>query len=527
MGDTLMLTLRPSQAQLHTWSGLLMGWALYVMFLAGTASFWRDEISRWARPELGQTIDRDLVLTRAQAFLARTAPDAHSWTIQLPTARNVGTNLSWQAPAAPGAGRGRSVQHQWLDGVGEPVAVRETRGGDFFYRLHFDFHYVPALWARWFAGFCAVLMLTAIVSGVITHKKIFKDFFTLRLGKGQRSWLDGHNVCGVLALPFHLMITYTGLVTLMTVYMPWGALAHYADSDALSADRRPRPALATPRADTPAPLADIRVAVAAAEQRWGGTATEFIHIINPGDAAARMELTHTLAARIRDGGQLLTFDGVTGALLNGPPPDSPAISTRDAMVGLHAGRFAGLDLRWLYFISSLAGTVMVASGAVLWTVKRREKLKAGETPHAGLWLAERLNAGFIAGLPLGMTTFMWANRLLPLDLPARAAREIDAMFIIYGLALVWSLVRPPKQAWVELFAATAAALAGLALFGLLATDHGLWAAARRGDAAMAAIEASFVVLAAAFAAMSWAIRRRSGTFTPAAPDEGIGAVARA
>jgi hypothetical protein len=50
-------------------------------------------------------------------------------------------------------------------------------------------------------------MLTATISGVITHKRIFVDFFTLRWSKGQRSWLDAHNVSAVLALPFHAMIS--------------------------------------------------------------------------------------------------------------------------------------------------------------------------------------------------------------------------------------------------------------------------------------------------------------------------------
>ena len=48
-----------------------------------------------------------------------------------------------------------------------------------------------------------MFMLIAIVSGVITHKKIFIDFFTFRWGKGQRSWLDAHNASGVLLLPFY------------------------------------------------------------------------------------------------------------------------------------------------------------------------------------------------------------------------------------------------------------------------------------------------------------------------------------
>ncbi len=54
-------------------------------------------------------------------------------------------------------------------------------------------------------------MLIALVSGIITHKKIFTDFFTLRTFKSQRSWLDFHNISSVVALPFFLTITFTGL----------------------------------------------------------------------------------------------------------------------------------------------------------------------------------------------------------------------------------------------------------------------------------------------------------------------------
>ncbi|WP_446893656.1 PepSY-associated TM helix domain-containing protein, partial [Acinetobacter sp. NS4_7] len=76
---------------------------------------------------------------------------------------------------------------------------------EFFYRFHFQFHYMPVLWGRYLAGLCAMFMLVAIVSGVITHKKIFTDFFTFRPRKGQRSWLDAHNATAVLALPFHIV----------------------------------------------------------------------------------------------------------------------------------------------------------------------------------------------------------------------------------------------------------------------------------------------------------------------------------
>ena len=38
---------RQSMAWLHTWAGLLVCWILFLVFVAGTASYFRDEISLW------------------------------------------------------------------------------------------------------------------------------------------------------------------------------------------------------------------------------------------------------------------------------------------------------------------------------------------------------------------------------------------------------------------------------------------------------------------------------------------------
>ena len=43
--------LRQSMAWLHTWSGLLLGWLLFFIFLTGTAGYFDTEIDRWMQPE--------------------------------------------------------------------------------------------------------------------------------------------------------------------------------------------------------------------------------------------------------------------------------------------------------------------------------------------------------------------------------------------------------------------------------------------------------------------------------------------
>jgi uncharacterized iron-regulated membrane protein len=504
------MSLRQSQSLLHTWSGLLVGWILFGIFLAGTVSFWRDEISRWARPELSEPFDRQAVLKAAPAQLARLAPNAKGWSIELPGDRNSGVLLRWQSQEEGGRRPRRGADDeniQWLDGAGKPVAVRETAGGDFFYRLHFDLHYVPVLWARWFVGFCSLLMLVAIVTGVITHKKIFRDFFTFGPGRRQRSWLDGHNAAAVLTLPFHLMITYTGLITLMTLYMPWPAVATYGSRQAMIAEQFPRPP-EIERSGQAAPLVPLAGLVDRAEAIWGGRAGGIL-IAQPGDAAQQVMVRRRLADRIVDGEQTIRFDGTTGALLAGPRPESAGVVARGAMIGLHAGRFADSGMRWLLFLSGLAGTGMAASGLILWTVKRREKQPDPARPPFGFRTVERLNIAFLAGMPLAMTGFLWANRLLPLGTAARADAEIGAMFQLWAVAIVVAILAPTRLAWTVLLGATAASLAGLALADGLLTANGLPASLARGDWGMAAMGGGFLAFALLFAWLARHAARRS------------------
>ena len=254
---------RQSMAWLHTWTGLLLGWLLFAMFVTGTAAYFQEEISRWMKPEVIAAPDREAATQAAITYLNRTQPDAENWFISPPSARTPTANVFWQPRKVEGEeprkrrGR-RGDTSATLDGQGQPVTARETQGGFFLYRFHFDLHYIPVHWARYLVGVAAMFMLIAIFSGIVTHKKIFADFFMLRFGKGQRSWLDAHNVTAVFALPFYLMITYTGLVTLATQYMPWGIAANYSQPDAFFEEVFPG------RAEVERSLMEV------ARQRWNG-----------------------------------------------------------------------------------------------------------------------------------------------------------------------------------------------------------------------------------------------------------------
>jgi len=215
---------RQSMSWLHTYSGLLLGWLLFAIFFTGTFSYFRNEVNDWMRPELHQSVyKQEHSVPMALELLQQRAPDASNWTINLPSTRSLAMSLSWsnagQANNQRGGGNRLTVDAQ----TGEELQPRRTNASGFFYRFHFELHGVTRTQGRLIVGIATLFMFVAIISGVITHKKIFTDFFTFRPKKGQRSWLDAHNATAVLALPFHIMITFSGLLLIAGTLLPsWG-----------------------------------------------------------------------------------------------------------------------------------------------------------------------------------------------------------------------------------------------------------------------------------------------------------------
>jgi uncharacterized iron-regulated membrane protein len=495
---------RQCMAWLHTWTGLLLGWLLFAVFATGTAAYFQDEITRWMRPEVTGHPSTSQSAEGAVRWLGEQAADARSWYITLPTSRGAETTVFW-VPGEKAAGLGRSRQDTQavLDGDGNKVAARETRGGFFLYRFHFDLHYMPVYWARYLVGIAAMFMLVAILSGIVTHKKIFVDFFLLRFGKGQRSWLDAHNITAVTALPFHLMITYTGLVTLAVMYMPWGIAANYAQPTGYYQQLRGELPPVEP-SGVATPMAPVAPMVADAERRWNGAKVGVVTVANPGDTTATVTLIRAMESAIGTRGPSVTFSGATGKPIAVSPPQGGAAATESVMIGLHAGRFADIALRWFYFLSGVGGTIMIASGLVLWTVKRRAKLPNPARPHFGFRVVERLNLAAIGGLMAGMAAYFLANRLLPLEMAGRAEWEIHCMFIVWGASLVWAIARPVRQAWIEVLTVGAALYAAIPVVNALTTSRNPIASLAAGDWLFPAFD---LVMLATAATLGWSARK--------------------
>lgn len=502
---------RQSMAWLHTWTGLLVGWLLLLIFMAGTASYYREEISRWMRPELPRSsVSSEVAAERAIAFLQHKAPQAESWNVTLPDPRNPAMRMFWRNPESMvkppvegekrRRGGGRFGDATVDPGTGQEVAARETRGGDFFYRLHFDLHYIPVYWARYLVGFCAMFLLVAIITGVITHKKIFKDFFTFRKDKGLRSWLDFHNVSAVMALPYHAMITYTGIVTLMFMYLPWGVnVAYPKDEDAFFSEAFARLAdIDTPSEGRAAAL-PIQQLLDAARAEWKGAQVGGFTLYHPGAANAVIDVYQRDGKRLSVDTPSLRYDAVSGALIEASPLSGGATQTRGVMYGLHLARFADWGLRALFFVSGLIGCLMVASGVVLWAVKERPKHAKSGKIGFGLRLVDALNIGAVAGLPIAFAAYFWGNRLLPVQMAERADAEVNVFFYAWAAALLAAFIWPKRLMWAWQLYLGAAMFMLIPVINALTTHAHLGVTLRTGDWVLAGFDLMMLAFGAVLA----------------------------
>ncbi|ADP16267.1 PepSY-associated TM helix family protein 5 [Achromobacter xylosoxidans A8] len=505
---------------LHTWCGLTCGWLLCAIFLTGTLSVFREPITRWMEagpppaPAAGAADARQW-LARATQELSSRAAAASAWDISLPAQPGWSVQLSWRT--------GDGVRHEvWLDsrtGAVQPAPqVRETEGGRHFMSFHYTLH--GGLPGYWLVGWISMCMLVALVSGVVVHKRIFKDFFTFRPGKGLRSWLDAHNATAVLTLPFLFMIGYTGLAFFYSSYMPWPLHAAYGDD--AGAYRRYQAELApTP----PAPriagqgvgaVPDLYPLLSRARELTGQDAAR-ITIDRPGDArsvvlvSGRKPLAGA-APRLLTESSRVAFAAASGTVLQLVPAHHEELAAKqvhETIEALHKADFGGWTIKWLYFFSGLIGTAMIAIGTLLFSIKRRKKSEHefGEATARVYRCVEALNVAALAGIALASIAYFYGNRLIPAAWPDRSAWEIRFFFAAWAATLVHALWRAPRLAWIEQLAAAAVLCLGLPILNWATTGRHLWAYAVSGEQLPAAVELTALASGLLLAYMVRALRR--------------------
>lgn len=485
-----------SMDYLHTWAGVLFSALLFLVFFMGTLSVFDREIDRWMMPSTRTAHAADVSFDRiARPHLERIAPDNAQWYAEYPFERQPTMRIGWR--------EGKELKTRHVDvNSGELLPDVGTKGGTgFFFPFHFSFHLKWNDVGYWLLAVVSIAMLVLLVSGVIIHKKIFADFFTFRPGKSaQRATLDLHNASSVLLLPFHFVITLSGLIIFVFIYMKPGLTLMYG-KDAPKVQREAFGQVARPPAKAPGELASVDAMVEQARAIWGGGHVRNVSIRNPQDRNAVVEILRRPLDRIGYETAAVSFDGVTGQVL-GTQALSPAVKVQRFFAGLHMIPFSHWGLRWMYFLMGLVSCVMIATGLLLWVEKRRVRQeKEGRSSY------RVVNAVAVAstfGVLVSTLSMLAANKLLPATLPNRALLEQAIFFTVWIASLAHPLLsalwkRGPgelRAAWCEqAWASAVLALTAMALNAVMTGDHLAWTLAN-GKFVIAGIDLVLIATAA-------------------------------
>ncbi len=462
-------SLRMSMGWVHTWMGLVLGFVLMICFFFGALSVFDREIDRWAipdtrfepqpmpsfdevlKPVFEQLKPHPLDMAATAERVIGPLPDpatmklesVYAYTTHRDPVLRIGGEFG-----IPNQPKDPADDHLHVHGwatvnptTGETLSSDALKiGSEWFYPMHFNLHLTWKMLGYWIVGLAALVMLAALVTGVIIHRKLFSEFFTFRPWKHVlRSSLDLHNITGVVALPFHFFFAFTALVIFASnVYLPLSYTMLKSLHDQHEQLEAERTGLPHDKSGVAAQMASVDAMVAEAKRRWAERdmpgEVGYLFIDHLGDENSYVSIYRAGSDRVALVGEGIHFKASTGEVIREQPPRSVVSSINEFLTGLHLQHFEHWMLRWLYVFGGLMGSICIATGFVLFVEKR--KAKHAKACSQGSRIVDALAVTTVTGMVMAALGMLVANRLLPVDLVGKGQWEQNIFWSIWALAFL-------------------------------------------------------------------------------------------
>ncbi|MEM7097694.1 MAG: PepSY-associated TM helix domain-containing protein [Pseudomonadota bacterium] len=399
---------------IHGWSGIVLGILLYAVLVTGMVAVFSEEISHWSAGLVN--IDNPIApqsgdATPIQDIIDRLEPKVDPEFIEevaLSGTTHGDLNIFFHRHQTNAEGvieeYGTSFD---VDPVSGEVLEEKTGSGlEFFYTdedralsrflvsVHTELH-LPRPWGLLLTGILGLMMMVAAVSGLIMHRHLLKDIFTLRRHNALLAVKDTHTVAGSWGLPFAFVLAFTGSFFSFagSVGLPIMAMVGFGgDQEKMfeviigsQAEENTTPQKG-PAVDHM--LRDVK-------QR-AGLEADFVVIEHYGraDASANFFLP---APQESLSGDTLVYQGATGEFIKRKPflgqQESVGSDLFSIMGPLHFGNFGGLVSKAIWFALGFAMCFVTVTGINMWLERRPGKSFA--------WL--RIGMGIATyGIPLAL-----------------------------------------------------------------------------------------------------------------------------
>lgn len=366
----------------HTVSGIVISVVLFVIFLAGAISLYKQEIYQWenpaARGSFKGNINYERLITRLDS-LKSGVQAADEIRIVLPTdARPVYTVYA-PVESTSGIYYATFVYNPIDDRVNELFFGNgnSSTTGDTLYRLHF-LDQVPLYIGRYIAGFVSLFFAFAIITGVLIHwKNIVSKFYAFSFKQMKKQFsTNAHTVFGIIGLPFQLMYAITGAFYMLSVFIlaPAVVVLFKGDQDKLVTEIYPQEAFHEHDAK-PSKVAHLLIGEGLQQIRkdYPDHQVSYLEIINPGKQKAALGADLKGNTNFNEDG-VVVLDLYTAKykLEIKPGEKNYRQSILQGISKLHFGNFGGWLLKALYFILSVFTCFVIISGVLIWKEARNK-----------------------------------------------------------------------------------------------------------------------------------------------------------
>lgn len=346
----------------HSAVGLAFGALIYLVCLTGTISVLVDELKLVEQPAPAAAPLRPDTLNHAIGAVLAEGPATTVYAIAPVTPRQRLTISAY----------GSAGEKSFIVGSDGRLTRQHTPFTDFVTDLHMTLT-MPAPWGSLMVGLIGAALLSLILSGVLSHPRIFRDAFRLRLNGSERlREAELHNRLSVWGLPFHVVVTTTGALFGLAnlAVMAVAALGFHGDVGQVYAPISGPTVAPNPR---PAPMPDISALVARSLAERPGGKLYYVGLERPATRGARVAIEVTAPGRLPRGEDFY-YDATGREVGRGRfTTGSLGLQAYSAAAQLHFGFFGGLPVRLIYVTLGAALTFISASGVTIWLARQADK----------------------------------------------------------------------------------------------------------------------------------------------------------
>lgn len=499
----------------HGWLGIIISGFLFLIFLAGSITLFKDDIHVWEiQPHFSPNFTADFNAEKSdylpvskimEIAIAGRDFNAKEHLTVIPPLEEIPYYRVYVDLNQPYKGEdhiGLLIDPYTGEIMGE---VENFFLSDFFYHLHYDLN---APYGMYFLGVVTLLFFIMLLSGITIHlKNIIKRFFQYRAGDHTRSrMLDIHSAVGTISIPFTLMYAITGLIFNMTIVyqIAFAVILYKGDQTKLLEDAGVY-TLAPKWQDTPIDYKNIDLIIEKTNQKYGEKPWLF-RMYNYGDKSAVLHMMGNEKNGFEQRFEIAyNLNDESIALQDGSPDQNAVGRGINVMASLHFANFAGLDLRIIYFVLSVFVCALIVTGNLLWLEKR---YKNKQYSARSVNVLSHLTLVSTVGLVFASSVAFLLARVLDVEFSERASWVIYGFIITLFSSSAMAFILTPRRMLIGLLAVSAAVLFTVVLLDFTLYADYLSALWQQNMHFVFAVDAGLLFVALSLAAVSYFVYKK-------------------